>query len=48
MEIAEAAGATALLPRLLSWLAWDSFFLGQVDGGFALLPRARALAGNRG
>ena len=48
LEIAEAAGATALLPRLLSWLAWDSFFLGQVDGGFALLHRARALAGESG
>ena len=48
LEIAEAAGATALLPGLLSWLAWDSFFLGQVDEGFALLDRARALTGESG
>src|SRR5262249_34316330 len=43
-EIAEAAGATALISRILSWLTVDAFFRGQVGEGFAILDRGRALA----
>jgi DNA-binding CsgD family transcriptional regulator len=44
LEIAEAAGATALIPRILAWLTVDPFFRGQTGEGFALLDRGRALA----
>jgi len=44
LEIAEAAGATALISRALSWLTVDPFFRGQVEEGFAILDRGRALA----
>src|SRR5262249_57132983 len=44
MEIAEAAGATALISRILSWLTVDAFFRGQVGEGLAILARGRALA----
>jgi DNA-binding CsgD family transcriptional regulator len=44
LEIAEAAGATALISRILSWLAIDAFFRGQAEEGFAVLDRGRALA----
>src|SRR5215468_1994795 len=44
LEIAEAAGATALISRILSWLTADNFFRGQVGEGFAILDRGRALA----
>jgi len=44
LEIAEAAGATALISRILSWLTVDAFFRGQVGEGFAILDRGRALA----
>jgi hypothetical protein len=44
LEIAEAAGATALISRILSGLAVDAFLRGQVEEGFAALHRGRALA----
>jgi hypothetical protein len=44
LEIAEAAGATALISRILPWLTVDAFFRGQVGEGFAILDRGRALA----
>src|SRR5215468_5045632 len=44
LEVAEAAGATALISRILSWLTVDAFFRGQVGEGFAILDRGRALA----
>ena len=44
MEIAEAAGATALVPRILPWLGLQAFPRGQVEEGFAILHRGRALA----
>jgi DNA-binding CsgD family transcriptional regulator len=44
LEIAEAAGATALISRSLSWLTADAFFRGQTGEGFAILDRGRALA----
>jgi DNA-binding CsgD family transcriptional regulator/tetratricopeptide (TPR) repeat protein len=45
LEIAEAAGATALIPRILAVLAWCAFMDGQVEEGFATLERGQALAG---
>ena len=44
LEIAEAAGATALIPRTLSRLAAVAFLDGQVEEGFAALERGWALA----
>jgi DNA-binding CsgD family transcriptional regulator len=44
LEIAEAAGATALTSRVLAWLTVDAFFDGQTGEGFAILDRGRALA----
>jgi DNA-binding CsgD family transcriptional regulator len=44
LEIAEAAGATVIIPRCLSQLAVHAFFRGQVAEGLAILRRARALA----
>ena len=44
LEIAEAAGATALISRVLAWLAADAFFRGQTGDGLAILDRGRALA----
>ena len=44
LEIAEAAGATALIPRILAALATQTFVSGQVEEGFAILRRGRALA----
>jgi ATP/maltotriose-dependent transcriptional regulator MalT len=43
-EIAEAAGATALMPRILAHLAVQAFLHGQTGEGFAILDRGRALA----
>ena len=43
-EIAEAAGATALIPRILSRIAYGAFMRGQVEEGFAALERGWALA----
>jgi hypothetical protein len=44
LEIAEAASATALIPRILASLAAEAFRRGQMDDGFAFLDRGRALA----
>src|SRR5262249_6137851 len=43
LEIAEAAGATTLVPRILSAIACDAFVRGQIDDGFAVLQRGWAL-----
>jgi len=44
LEIAQAAGAAALIPRILAWLAIHAGLRGQVTDGFSLLRRARAAA----
>jgi DNA-binding CsgD family transcriptional regulator/tetratricopeptide (TPR) repeat protein len=44
LEIAEAAGATTLVPSVLDWLAEVAFLGGQVEEGLAFRQRARALA----
>ena len=44
LEIAEAAGATALIPRTLSVIAFTAFVRGQAEEGFAALERGWALA----
>ena len=44
LEIAEAAGATALIPRILSVMAYTAFMRGHLENGFAILERAWALA----
>ena len=44
LEIAEAASATALIPRTLSVIAFTAFVRGQVEEGFAALERGWALA----
>jgi len=44
LEIAEAAGGTALIPRVLASLAAVAFVRGQVEEGFAALERGWALA----
>jgi len=44
LEIAEAVGATTLIPRILGSLASDAFRRGQVEEGFAFLDRAWTLA----
>ena len=44
LEIAETAGATAMIPRILSVTAFCTFVRGQVEEGFAILERGWALA----
>jgi DNA-binding CsgD family transcriptional regulator len=44
LEIAEAAGATALIPSILCVLAGDAFLRGQVEEGLATLQRGWVLA----
>jgi DNA-binding CsgD family transcriptional regulator/tetratricopeptide (TPR) repeat protein len=44
LEVAEAAGATALIPRILAVIALGAFMRGQVEEGFAALERGWALA----
>jgi DNA-binding CsgD family transcriptional regulator len=44
LDVAEAAGAIALIPRLQPLLAYHLFLSGQLDEGFAVLRRGRALA----
>jgi DNA-binding CsgD family transcriptional regulator len=44
LEIAEAAGATALVPRIVSIIAGVAFMHGQVEDGFAAMDRGWALA----
>ncbi len=48
LEIAESAGATALIPRMLPILAYHHFFRGQMTEGFAVLRRCRVLAESAG
>ena len=42
LEIAKAAGAATLIPRILSLLAMESFERGEVEEGFRLLAQARS------
>jgi DNA-binding CsgD family transcriptional regulator/tetratricopeptide (TPR) repeat protein len=44
LEIAEAAGASALIPRTLSVIAFTAFVRGQVEDGMAALEQGWALA----
>jgi DNA-binding CsgD family transcriptional regulator len=44
LQVAEAASATAVIPRILADLALLSFFVHPVEEGFATLARGRALA----
>jgi ATP/maltotriose-dependent transcriptional regulator MalT len=44
LKIAEAAGATALMPRILAHVAAQAFIHGEMREGFAILDRGRALA----
>jgi DNA-binding CsgD family transcriptional regulator len=44
LEIAEAAGATAVIPRILSTLAYDAMLRGHVEEALAFLRRGQALA----
>ena len=44
LEIAEAAGATALIPRVLSMIAVTAFARGRVEDGLAALERGWAIA----
>jgi len=44
LEVAEDAGATALVPRVLAGLADDAFTREQVEEGFAFLQRGWVLA----
>jgi DNA-binding CsgD family transcriptional regulator len=44
LKIAEATGATALIPRVLARIAASAFRRGQVEEGFAVLGRGWALA----
>jgi DNA-binding CsgD family transcriptional regulator len=46
LEIADAAGAAALIPRILASLAEDAFRRGQAEEGFAFLERGWTLAGS--
>jgi DNA-binding CsgD family transcriptional regulator/tetratricopeptide (TPR) repeat protein len=46
LEVAEAAGALVLVPRILSVLAWCAFVGGRIEEGFATLERGQALAGD--
>jgi DNA-binding CsgD family transcriptional regulator len=44
LKIAEATGATALIPRVLARIAANAFRRGQVEEGFAVLGRGWTLA----
>jgi DNA-binding CsgD family transcriptional regulator len=44
LEIAETAGATAMIPRILSATAFCTFLRGQIEEGFAILERGWELA----
>ena len=48
LAIAEAAGATALIPRMQPLLAYHHFLAGEMDEGFARLRHGRALAESGG
>jgi DNA-binding CsgD family transcriptional regulator len=42
-DVAEAAGATTLIPRILCGIAYQLFLRGEVVDGFRLLSRARSV-----
>jgi DNA-binding CsgD family transcriptional regulator len=44
LEVAEAAGATIVIPRILAFLGEDALLRGQVQEAFATLRRGRAVA----
>ena len=44
LEIAEAAGASVMMPRILSVMGWEALVCGQVKEGFATLKRAQGIA----
>jgi len=44
LDIAEAVGASTLIPHIMARLAAEGFLRGQVGEGFALLHRGRGLA----
>jgi DNA-binding CsgD family transcriptional regulator len=44
LQIAEAAGATAVIPRILSFLSNNACIRGQLEEGFAAIARGRAVA----
>jgi DNA-binding CsgD family transcriptional regulator len=44
LQIAEAAGATSLIPRAVSAIAYQAFRRGQIEDGFAALDKGRAVA----
>lgn len=44
LEVAEAADATALIPRILAISAEDAFLRGQINDGFTFLQRGWASA----
>ena len=44
LELAEAAGATSLIPVIVVWRGLQKCFRGQIDEGLAILERGRALA----
>ena len=48
LQLAEAVGATALIPRALSFLADDAFLGGRIQEAFALVSRGRAVAESSG
>ena len=48
MEIANAVHASSLIPRFMSVLAVHMFLRGQIDEGFAILERGRAMAEESG
>jgi DNA-binding CsgD family transcriptional regulator/tetratricopeptide (TPR) repeat protein len=48
LQIAEAVGATALIPRAMSFLADDAFLRGQVEEAFRLVNQGRAVAESSG
>jgi DNA-binding CsgD family transcriptional regulator/tetratricopeptide (TPR) repeat protein len=44
LQIAEAAGATAVIPRILSFLSNNACIRGQLEEGFAAIARGKAVA----
>jgi DNA-binding CsgD family transcriptional regulator len=44
LQIAEAAGATAVIPRILAFLSTDACIRGRLEEGFAAIARGKAVA----
>jgi DNA-binding CsgD family transcriptional regulator len=44
LQLAEAAGATAVIPRILSFLSNNACIRGRLEEGFAAIDRGRAVA----